>query len=424
VRLLLRIGLAVAAVTVVTVVALSATAQPKPPVDDRQGDDRFQVRITDEMVRHSRTVNVLYFVGVVWSGAVMLGLLVSGASRRMRDLAGRAAKPPLAAAFLYVILFVLAATALEFPLAYYAGFMVPHQFDLSHQGLASWLGDFGKELAVNLAIVPVLGAVALAVITRVKRWWLVLWACSVPLTVLLIVIQPVMLDPIYNDFEPLQDQVLRGKLLNLASRAGIEGGRVYQVNMSRQTTTMNAYVNGIGPTNRIVLWDTLLAKLDHDETLAVMGHEMGHYVLNHIWKGLAFSVAVSFAGFFVAQRVYDRGLGRWGARWGCSSPGDAASLPWLLFVAGGITFLLSPVYSGFSRAIEHEADVFSLELTHLNEPMATAFRKMAEDSKMDPSPPAVMELWCYSHPPIAKRIPFALSYKPWETGEGNRAWKP
>ena len=416
-RTLLRIGLAVAAVAVVAAVVVAQPAKPKE-------DERFEVRVTDEMVRHTRIRNVLYFVGIGWSFAVMGGLLATGASRKMRDVAARWARRPYWQAAIYIALFILATSVIDFPLSYYSGFHVPHQFDLTEQSFASWMGDMLKGLAVGLAIMPLLGALALLGIRKVKNWWAALWAVSIPLIILVVVIQPIVLDPIFNKFEPLQDQVLRRKLLDLASRAGIEGGRVYQVNKSKQTKTMNAYVNGIGPTNRIVLWDTIIAKMDHDELLAVMGHEMGHYVMKHIWKGLAFSLVVSFGVFFVVQRLHDRGLRRWGPRWGFTTPGDPASVPWLLLVAGIVSFFLSPVTSGYSRHIEHQADVFSLELTHLNEPLATAFRKMAEDSKQDPSPHPLIELWRYSHPPIAKRIPFALSYKPWEKGEPNQVWKP
>ena len=422
-RLFFRIGLTIAAVTVVAAVAVAVTAQPRP-APERQGDDRFEVKITDEMIRHSRIRDVLYFVGLGWSAVVSLGLLYSGASRRMRDVAARATKKPFLVAMLYVVLFVLATTLIDLPLAYYSGFVVPHQFDLTDQSLQSWLVDLAKGVAVSLVILPPLGALALLGIRKVKNWWAMLWAASIPLIVLLVIIQPIVLDPIFNKFEPLKDQVLKQKLLDLASRAGIEGSRVYQVDKSKQTKTMNAYVNGIGPTNRIVMWDTLLAKLDHDEVLAVMGHEMGHYVMNHIWKGLAFSVGLSLIVFFVVQRIHDPGVRRFGPRWGFTTPGDPASVPWLLFIAGVVSFLLSPVISGYSRTMERKADMFSLELTHLNEPLATAFRKMAEDSKRDPSPHPVIEFWRYSHPPIAKRIPFALSYKPWEKGEENRVWKP
>jgi Zn-dependent protease with chaperone function len=272
-------------------------------------------------------------------------------------------------------------------------------------------------LAVNLVIGSVIGALAMLAIRKVRRWWIPLWLGTVPLIILMVVVSPVIIDPLFNKFEPLHDQVLRQKLVDLASRAGIEGARVYQVNKSKQTSTMNAYVNGIGPTHRIVMWDTLLNKMTHDEVLGVMGHEMGHYVLHHIWKTLAFLLAISGLVFYVTYRLYEPALQRWGNRWGTTERGDPSSVPWLLIVASAMSFLLTPVIAGYSRHQEHQADVFSLELTHLNEPFATAFVKMAEDSKRDPSPHPLMKYWRYTHPPIAERIPFALTYKPWERGE-------
>jgi STE24 endopeptidase len=420
-RMLLRLGLALAAVTVAAVV-IAQTTQPQPQRVEQQNDARFEVQVTGEMRQHTRIRNVLYFVGTAWSIGILLLLLTTGASRRMRDVAVRATKKPFVAAMLYLVLFILVTTLLELPLAYYSGFVVPHQFDLTNQSLASWTGDLLKGLGVSLLITVPLGAFALLGIQKVKNWWAMLWAVSIPLIILMVVIQPIVLDPIFNKFEPLQDQVLRQKLLDLASKAGIEGGRVYQVNKSKQTKTLNAYVNGIGPTNRIVMWDTLLAELTHDEVLAVMGHEMGHYVMKHIWKGLAFSLGLSFVVFFVVQRVHDKGLTKYGPRWGFTERGDPASVPWLLLIASVVSFLLSPVISGYSRTMEHQADIFGLEVTRLNEPMATAFIKLAENSKTDPTPHPFIRFWRYSHPPISERIPFSLSYKPWEQGKPNQLW--
>jgi Zn-dependent protease with chaperone function len=415
---------ALAAVAVTAVVVVSLSAQQAPQGQQKSDDKRFEVQVTDEMRRHSRIGDTLYFVGTAWSFGVLVLILATGLSRRMRDAAARVTRKPFVLAMLYIALFTVAVAVLEFPLAYYGGFMVPHQFDLTDQSFGSWMADMLKGLAVNLVIGSVVGALALLAIRKVRRWWVVLWLATVPLIILVVVIQPIVIDPIFNKFEPLQDQVLKQKLLDLASRAGIEGGRVYQVNKSKQTKEMNAYVTGIGPTNRIVMWDTLLAKMDHDEVLGVMGHEMGHYVMNHIWKTLAFLLAISIPVFYLLYRLYEPGLRRWGSRWGVTEPGDPASLPWLLLIASVIGFLLSPVISGYSRSQEHAADVFALEVTHLNEPFATAFVKMAEDSKRDPSPHPFMKYWTYSHPPIAERIPFALQYKPWEKGEPNRRWRP
>jgi Zn-dependent protease with chaperone function len=171
------------------------------------------------------------------------------------------------------------------------------------------------------------------------------------------------------------------------------------------------------------MWDTLLAKMTEEEVLAVMGHEMGHYVMLHMWKGLAFFLMLAFVVYYYGQGIHDRGIARWGQKWGITGPGDPASVPWLLLIVSVIGFLLSPVVAGFSRHLEHNADIFSLEMTHLNEPMARAFVKLAEDSKRDPNPHPFIEFWRYSHPAIAKRIEFSLSYKPWEKGEPNKLWK-
>ena len=197
-----------------------------------------------------------------------------------------------------MILFTLVTAVIDLPLSYYAGFVVPHQFNLSNQTFAAWLGDEAKGLMIGLVFSVIVIPLALLGIRKFKRWWLVLWVASIPLAIVLFVIVPVVVDPVFNNFIPLRDQVLKQKLLDEASRAGIEGSRVYQVDKSKQTKTMNAYVTGLGPTKRIVMWDTLLAKLNHDEILAVMGHEMGHYVLHHVWKGLADGIIGTFFVLF------------------------------------------------------------------------------------------------------------------------------
>ena len=365
------------------------------------------------MLRHSRLQDILYFVDVVYTLGALILLLRSRLSAKLRDLAERATKSKFLAGMLYVILLVLALTVLELPLTIYAGYVVPHQFDLTNQTIASWIADQAKELAVSLVISAIVGGLVLLAIRRVRRWWIAAWLGSIPLILLGVLLTPLVIDPLFNKFEPLRDAVLRRDLIAEASRAGIENSRVYQVDKSKQTKTMNAYVTGVGPSARIVMWDTLLAKLDHDEVLAVMGHEMGHYVEKHLWKGIAFSVALSFFVFWAGQALYERGLARWGSRWSVREErGDPAALPWLLALSTAIAFLLSPVTSGFSRHIEHQADIFSLELTHLNEPLASAFVKFAEDSKADPRPPRFIEWWRYSHPSLGRRIDFVLGYEP------------
>ncbi|HWW62606.1 MAG TPA: M48 family metallopeptidase, partial [Thermoanaerobaculia bacterium] len=420
-RTLLRIGLAVAAVITVAAIVSSASAQPKlSPAEEKKRDEkRVEIRVTDEMVRHSRLGNVIYFVSVAYSIAVLILILGAGWSRRMREFSERVLRRPYLASILFVALFTLLDVLLEFPLTFYSGYIVPHQFNLTDQKLPAWLWDQTKGLLIGLALSVALVPLVLLAMRRMRRWWFWVWLASIPLIIFFIIVVPIFIDPVFNKFVPLRDEVLKQRLLDLASKAGIEGSRVYEVDKSKQTKEMNAYVTGLGPTKRIVLWDTILAKMNHDELVAVMGHEMGHYVLKHIWKGLAFSLAVSFFVLLLGQKFYERGLGRWGIR----GPGDPASWPWFLVVVSVMGFILTPVLAGESRWAEHQADVFSLELTQDNVAMASAFVKLTEDSKQDPYPHPFIEFWRYSHPSIGRRVQFALSYKPWEKGEPNQLWK-
>jgi Zn-dependent protease with chaperone function len=404
-----KLLLSLAAVAVATAVVVTIAAQPRPE-PKKQDDERFEVKVTGEMLRHTRLVHTLYFVGVAYTTGVLLVILLTGLSRRMRDAAARVTKRPFVTSFLYLTMFAIAATILEFPLSYYSGFVVPHQFALTHQTFGAWLIDSLKELAITIVVGGLLGSLALWTLRHMRRWWLAIWLGAIPVSIALVMLQPLVFDPLFNDFQPLRDPRLRADLLALASRAGIEGSDVYEVDRSKQTTTMNAYVNGIGPTTRIVMWDTLLAKMSHDEVLTVMGHEMGHYVMRHIWQGTAFGLAIGLPLIWLGHVVHDSGLARWGATWGVKGAGDPAEVPWLLLILTIGTFLVTPIGAAFSRHLEHQADVFSLDLTHKNEAFATAFIKLAEDSKWDPDPPKIIEWWMYSHPTIRERIAFALTY--------------
>ncbi|HEX8153510.1 MAG TPA: M48 family metallopeptidase [Thermoanaerobaculia bacterium] len=373
---------------------------------------KYEVRVTEETRQLARIRHAIYFGGSLYWAAAVLLILASGLSARLRDFATRSVRRPFAATMLYAALGVAVLTLLQFPLSFYAGYVVPHQFDLSSESFGSWLLDEAKSLGVLMVIGAIVGALVLLPLQRVKRWWLPMWLGSIPLTVLLVVIAPVFIDPLFNDFVPLRDQALKQRLLDMAERAGIEGGRVYQVDKSRQTKTLNAYVTGIGPTKRIVLWDTLIAAMTQDEIVTVMAHEMGHYVLHHLWLGLAFSLLVSLVIFRLSQPIYERAMRRWGERWRLGASGDMASLPLLLLIGSSIAFLLTPAIAAHSRMSERAADEFALRLTHLNEPMASAFVKLGENAKADPHPHPAIVFWRYTHPPIGERIEWALAWRP------------
>jgi len=252
----------------VVLFAVTVSGDPTPRGPEPPKDPRFTIKVTPEMRRHTNIIYTLYFVGTAYSLAVFYFVLRSGIARRLRDAARRVVKWKPATAFVTYALLTIVIGLFELPLTLYAGFIVPHQFDLSDQSFGSWTIDLLKGLGLEIVVTGIIAAVMLVVIGHFRRWWVLLWLGSIPLMAFLVVIAPIVFDPVFNKFEPLKDPILRKELLDEASRAGIQGSRVYQVDKSKQTKTMNAYVTGIGPTTRIVIWDTLLAKMNHDEIVS------------------------------------------------------------------------------------------------------------------------------------------------------------
>jgi len=231
---------------------------------------------------------------------------------------------------------------------------------------------------------------------------------------------PLVFDPAFNKFTPLHDVVLRDRILALAAKAEIPARRVYEVDKSKQTTTYNAYVTGFGASQRIVLWDTTLKGMSEDEILFVMGHEMGHYRLHHIWKGIAVTSVLSFVFFLALGGLAGWAMRRFGARWGFTELHDIASLPLLATCLTVLLFIGQPFINGYTRQVEHEADVFGLEVTRSNDAAARAFIKLGAQNRSNPEPSAIDKVFLYTHPPLIERVRFAIEYRPWEQGRPNR----
>ena len=236
-----------------------------------------------------------------------------------------------------------------------------------------------------------------------KRWWFYTTILSVPFLFAGMLVKPIWIDPQFNKFRPMKDPALEQKILALAGRAGIEGSRVFEVEKSVDTKAVNAYVTGVFSTKRIVLWDTLLAKLNEKEVLNVMGHEMGHYVLGHVPRSIVLSAVLTLVGLFLVdwcgRRLvlgYIDRLGfdqlsviasvrRFKDRLGFDQLSDIASLPLLLMLLEVAMFVLTPVALAYSRNQEHEADKFALELTQDNHSGALSFVKLEEDHSQQPT---------------------------------------
>jgi len=238
-------------------------------------------------------------------------------------------------------------------------------------------------------------------------------------------VQPVVVDPLFHDFEPLaqKDAPLAAALEQMVQRTGetIPETRMYWMAASAKTNELNAYVTGVGASKRIVVWDTTIAHLDTPQTVFVVGHEMGHYVLNHIPKGIAAGEAFLLVVFYLGYLALNWLLARWGPRWEIHDASDWASLPALLLLLTIFSFAANPIANAFSRSIEHQADQYGLEVTHGLTPNAAqvaaqSFEILGKIDLSDPAPNPVDVFMFYTHPTIAQRIHFALTYDPWAAG--------
>ena len=203
----------------------------------------------------------------------------------------------------------------------------------------------------------------------------------------------------------------------MADQAGIPAEQVCEVNKSDDTNAVNAYVAGLGVTRRIVLWDTLVDRLDRRQVLFIMGHEMGHYVLRHVWYLVLFNALVISVSLYVAYRTMNGFVTRFSDRFGFDSVSDLASLPLLMLIAAVLGFVLQPLQMAFSRYREHEADRFALEFTRDNYAGATSFVELSRTNLGNPDPGLVFRLFRASHPVHKDRVEFSNDYRPWETGE-------
>lgn len=363
------------------------------------------------MVRYSHLRWALYFGGALAEMAVLLLVLWTGASARIRDAAEKRVRNPLLRAYVYFPLLSAATAVLFLPLAVYSGFVLPHQYGLSNQSAPDWAWDRLRSLAITCVLGPPVVTLLYWTLRRSpQRWWLGFWAASIPLIVVSTVLAPLVIAPLFNRFGPLRNERLKARLLALAADAGIERGRVFEVDASRRTRAVNAYVNGLGGSARIVLWDNLLERLDEEEVLFVMAHEMGHYVEGHVPLGVVGGIAGTLFLLVLTHTGVRRLLLLHGERWKLRGPADLAALPAYLLVLALLNFFGSPVESAISRVFEARADTFALRLRGGGPAAASSYVKLSELNLSLPDPPPFIVWWMFSHPPLQERIDRALAW--------------
>ncbi len=397
-------------------------AKAKTPTSTYQlPPERYQ-----KAVSLARKEYTLYFVAAAWGILVLLALLQTGVAARLRDVAESASAKRSIQALIFVPALMILLAVLHLPISIY-GHRLSLQYQLSIQGWGSWLWDWTKGELLSLGLGYIVALLLVSVIRRKPRtWWLYFWYAMVPLSLFLFFISPWFLDPMFNRFTPLGDKhpELVEAIGKLTQRAGvpIPAERMFLMEASAKTNTINAYVTGVGASKRVVVWDTTIQKTNPDEVLAVVGHELGHYVLGHTWKGFLFFTGGLLVGLYVAYRALQWVLARWGKAWGVRGQEDWAALAVLLLIFHVLEFVGTPLGNGFSRMQEHAADVYGLEVTHgilpnSQEVAAQSFQKLGDIDLADPNPSKFITFWLYSHPPLGERLEFAHNYDPWSKGE-------
>jgi STE24 endopeptidase len=384
-------------------------------------DERGYVIVPEpsaEALAWYRSGNLLWIVGLLWGLAVHGTILITGFGARLRDLAARIGRKPWLGVLLFLAAYMIVVFIVDLPLSYYRGYVRPHAYGLSDQSFAKWLGDALKGATLSVIALWLFVPGTLWFIRKSpQRWWIWTSMVAIPIAFLFLMLAPVFIAPLFNEFGPMKDPGLEAEILALADRAGIEGSRVYEVEKSVDTKTVNAYVTGFASTKRIVLWDTIIARLERDELLVVMGHEMGHYVLGHVRNSMIILSATIPLTLWLFHVIARRLIARCKHRFGFDQLADVAALPLFFVLVGIFGFVLAPLSNAWSRHQEHESDRFALELTRDNRACAMAFAKLQQTNLGNPRPGVLYVLWRASHPTLGDRIDFCNEYRPWATGD-------
>jgi STE24 endopeptidase len=397
-----------------SVIQVPAEAQASPHFDATAATNAYLAQIPADKTARSDA----YFEGGYWLilweflyGVVVALLLLNLRwSARMRDLAERVTRFQPVHTLVYWLQYLVLTSILLFPLVVYEDYFREHKYGLATQTFGPWMGDQMKSLEVGLVLGGLLAMLLFGVVRRFERtWWI--WGAIVTNLFLIFtaLIAPVYIVPIFNKVSRLDDPKTVDPILSMARGNGIPAKDVYEIDASKQTTRISANVSGFANTMRITLNDNLLRRGSPEEIQAVMGHEMGHYVMNHIYKIIMLNLIVIVLLFAYLHYGLRWTLQRWGEKWQIRGVGDTAVVPLVVLLALVFTFVITPVMNTFDRTLEYEADMYGLNTSRQPDGFAQAAIHLGEYRKMNPGP---IEEWIFfDHPSGRNRIYAAMRWK-------------
>ena len=373
--------------------------------------------------------NIVYFGVTLTTLLLVCAIVRFGIGSRLRDFAERRARWLALQVALFVPPFLLLLALAELPWVIYRH-GIALRVGLSVEQWGPWLWDWAKGELVTIVIGVLVAWLFCAIVRRSPhRYWLWFWLASLPLMVASVYLAPLVIDPMFNRFEPLArthpelvapiEQVLHN------ARVEIPATRLFEMTASAKTNGLNAYTTGFGSSKRVVLWDTIIRKEPLPELMTTFGHELGHYALHHIAWGLLLQAIALFVAMYAAYRFIGALLARAGSRMNIRSPGDLAAIPLFVLFALTLSFLSDPLTSAISRAFEHQADVYSLEVTNgvIPQPGEAAARAFQIEGQTDlevPDPNPFIVWWLYDHPPTRDRLRSSLAWQASRQGPSTR----
>lgn len=370
------------------------------------------IPITEEVISYRKTNLAIWTVNLLMTFLIPMFFLFTGLSHRLMNIVETTFKNKFLSIGAYASIYLIISFLIKLPLSYYGSFVVTHRYGLSNQTIARWVSNLFKSLAMDLVVWILFLWFPYYLIYRYnRRWWLYLGLLAAPILLLVTYITPTFIDPLFNKYTSIQNTSLKLKVKEQLERAGIEDCKVYQVNKSIDTKNMNAYMTGTMKAKRIVLWDTTIENLTEDEIIAILSHEIGHYIEGHIWKSIVLGSVLITLIFFLTNKIC-----LWLIKNSCHIFGfkklyQIASLPLILLVINGLIFLSSPIINVYSRHHERQADRIELELTEDPETFVSVLTKLYEQSLSLPRPSRLYRFWYYSHPTYEERVSFAISHK-------------
>jgi len=371
-----------------------------------------------EAPRYNRIQRWLGIADFAIGTAFLIVLLVTGWTGWLRDLAYRRGfQNYTLSVFLYLFFLLLISKVLSLAPDYY-GFRLERKFQLSNQKLRAWLWDEAKGFLVGLALAGIVVELLYFMIRQFSQhWWLITWALFMGLFILLAQLAPVVLLPIFYKFEPLENEDLRRRLVQLSERAGTRVRGIYRWKLSEKSKKANAALTGLGNTRRIILADTLLDNYAPDEIEAVLAHELGHHVHRHILKSIAVQAGTTLLGFWVANWVLHYAVDRHMFE----ELSDFANMPLLAITASVLSLLLMPALNAYSRYNERQADRYAFESIADVQPFISSMNKLAQQNLAERTPSRWVEVLFHSHPAISKRVEAAEAWGRTQSAAGPQA---